>query len=44
LEDYAIGFYLNPVFKENILFLATNQFFTDIELSDFPKWVEEGKI
>jgi len=24
--------------------LATNQFFTDIELSDFSKWVQEGKI
>lgn len=44
LEDYAIGFHLNPIFKENILSLATNQFFTDIELSDFPKWIEEGKI
>jgi len=44
LEDYAIGFHLNPVFKENMLSLATNQFFTDIEMSDFPKWVEEGKI
>jgi hypothetical protein len=44
LEDYAIGFHLNPVFKENILQLATNQFFTDIELSDFPKWIQEGKI
>jgi hypothetical protein len=44
LEDYAIGFHLNPIFKENILHLATNQFFTDIELSDFPKWIEEGKI
>jgi hypothetical protein len=44
LEDYAIGFHLNSVFKENILQLATNQFFTDIELSHFPKWVEEGKI
>jgi hypothetical protein len=44
LEDYAIGFYLHPIFKKNILQLATNQFFTDIELSDFPTWLAEGKI
>jgi hypothetical protein len=44
LEDYAIGFNLDPYFKLNILNLATNKFFTDIELSDFPKLVEEGKI
>lgn len=44
LEDYAIGFYLDSYFKLNILNLTTNKFFTDIELSDFPKLVEEGKI
>lgn len=37
LEDYAIGFYLNSYFKENILSIATNNFFTDIERSDFVK-------
>ena len=44
LEDYAIGFNLDSHFKTNILSLATNNFFTDIELSDFPKLIEQGKI
>jgi hypothetical protein len=44
LEDYAIGFNLAPYYKENMINLITNKFFTDIELSDFPKLVEEGKI
>jgi Galactosyltransferase len=44
LEDYAIGYNLDPYFKLNMLNLSTNNFFTDIELSDFPKLVEEGKI
>lgn len=44
LEDYAIGFNLDVFYKTNMLNLATNKFFTDIELSDFPKLVEEGKI
>jgi hypothetical protein len=44
LEDYAIGFNLDPQFKTNILSLATNTFFTDIELSDFPRLLQEGKI
>jgi len=44
LEDYAIGFNLDPYFKTNMLKLLTQKFFTDIELSDFPKWIEEGKI
>jgi hypothetical protein len=44
LEDYAIGFYLNDFFKKNILHLATNHFFTDIELSDYDKMVKEGQI
>lgn len=37
LEDYAIGFYLHPFFKDNILHISTNNFFTDIERSDFVK-------
>ena len=44
LEDYAIGFNLDQRFKINMLSLATNNFFTDIELSDFPQVVKEGKI
>ena len=44
LEDYAIGFNLSRTLKESILLISTNKYFTDIELSDFPKLVEEGKI
>jgi hypothetical protein len=44
LEDYAIGFNLSRTLKENILLISTNKYFTDIELSDYPKLVEEGKI
>jgi len=44
LEDYAIGFNLDERFKTNMVSLATNTFFTDIELSDFPQLIKEGKI
>jgi hypothetical protein len=44
LEDYAIGFNLDQIYKTDMIHLATNKFFTDIELSDFPKLLEEGKI
>jgi hypothetical protein len=44
LEDYAIGFNLDEIYKKNILNISTNTFFTDIEMSDFPEWVKEGKI
>jgi len=37
LEDYAIGYNLHPFLKENILHISTNNFFTDIEKSDFVK-------
>jgi hypothetical protein len=44
LEDYAIGFNLDQYYKLNITNLATDKFFIDIELSDYPKLLEEGKI
>ena len=44
LEDYAIGLNMDAKYKIDMLSIATNKFFTDIELSDFPKWLEEGKI
>jgi hypothetical protein len=44
LEDYAIGLYLNEIYKKDMMPLATNKFFTDIEFSDFPRLLEEGKI
>ena len=44
LEDYAIGYYLDARFKTNMLNLTTNKFFTDIELSDFPKLIENGLL
>lgn len=44
LEDYAIGYYLDSYYKLNMINLMTNNFFTDIELSDFPRLVESGKI
>jgi hypothetical protein len=44
LEDYAIGINLDPYYKSNMINLSTNKFFTDIELSDFPKLVNSGKI
>lgn len=44
LEDYAIGFNLNLKYKQEILLIATNKYFTDIELSDFPRLVQENKI
>lgn len=44
LEDYAIGYNLDEKLKEDILSISTNNFFTDIELSDFPQMVAENKI
>ena len=31
LEDYAIGFNLNLKYKQDILLIATNKYFTDLE-------------
>jgi hypothetical protein len=36
LEDYAIGYYLHDYLKKNIFHISTNQYFTDIEKSDYP--------
>ena len=35
LEDYAIGCHLDSYFKKNMVHIATNHYFTDIENSDF---------
>ena len=35
LEDYAIGYHLDKKYKLNVIHISTNDFFTDIELSDF---------
>ena len=44
LEDYSIGYNLDPYYKLNMINLETNKFFKDIELSDFSKVFEDGKI
>jgi len=44
LEDYAIGYNLSNKFKKDILSIQTNNFFTDIELSDYPQMVLDGEI
>ena len=38
LEDYAIGYHLDQIYKINMMDIKTNNFFTDIEKSDFPDW------
>ena len=43
-EDYAVGIYLEQIYKLNMINILTNNFFTDIELSNFPKLVSEGRI
>lgn len=43
-EDYAIGYHLEPHYKLNMLNIRTNDYFTDIELSDYPKILSEGLI
>jgi len=44
LEDYAVGYYLDSYYKLTMINMMTNKFFTDIELSDFPKLMNENKI
>lgn len=43
LEDYAIGFNLDQIYKTNMLDIKTNQHFTDIELNDLECLDDEGK-
>jgi hypothetical protein len=33
LEDYAIGYYLDPFLKSNVLNIQTNKYFTDIDFT-----------
>jgi hypothetical protein len=44
LEDYAIGLNIDAVLKTNMLHIATNQFFTDIENSDFPQLIKDNRL
>jgi hypothetical protein len=44
LEDYAIGYNLDDKYKIGVLHFMTNKFFTDIELSDYPSWLERGLL
>ena len=39
LEDYAIGFNLDERYKIDILNIATNKIFTDINLTDYPQFI-----
>lgn len=46
LEDYGIGFHLDDFYKKTAIHIATNFYFTDIEHSDYPKFlikIEENK-
>lgn len=42
LEDYAIGYYLHRFFKTNMINISTNQYFTDIENSDYYNWLSKN--
>lgn len=44
LEDYAIGLNLPRAYKEQMLNIKTNDYFTDIELSNFPKLIQNNQI
>jgi hypothetical protein len=43
LEDYAIGFNLDEIYKKDILSLATNKFFIDIEVYQEQEKEKVGK-
>jgi len=44
MQANPIGLNLDLIYKKDMFAISTNKFFTDIELSDFPRLVEEGKI
>ena len=44
LEDYAVGYNLDSIYKNTIINIATNNYFTDIENSDFQTMLDKGAI
>jgi hypothetical protein len=44
LEDYAIGYYLADIYKTDMMNIRTNDFFTDIEFSNFPQWLKQNNL
>ena len=44
LEDYAIGYYLADIYKTDMINIRTNDFFTDIELSNYPQWLKNNNL
>ena len=44
LEDYAIGYNLDSIYKNTMINIATNNYFTDIENSDFQVMLDQDKI
>jgi hypothetical protein len=44
LEDYAIGFFMDDIYKREMIPIMTNKYFTDIENSDYNRLVEENKL
>jgi hypothetical protein len=44
LEDYAIGFNLSDMYKTDMMNIRTNNFFTDIELSNYPQWLKNNNL
>jgi hypothetical protein len=43
-EDYAIGYNLDSIYKNTIINIASNNYFTDIEKSDFQMMLDKGTI
>jgi len=44
LEDYAIGFNLDDFYRKTAIHIATNYYFTDIERSDYPSFLQKLHI